>query len=227
MLSGIIAEKYGEAGLPEDTIKINLRGYAGQSFGVFGMSGITINLEGESNDYIGKGLFGAKIIIRKPKDAAYDSTKNIIGGNAVLYGAIKGELYLNGVAGERYCVRNSGAVSVTEGVGDHGCEYMTGGRAVILGRVGKNFGAGMSGGIAYVYDKQNKLEKRLNREMVEIHNLEPVYEAEIKKYVENHFRYTQSEIAKEILSDWDNLKSNFKVVVSPKYNELFLKEVIS
>ena len=227
MLSGIIAEKYGEAGLPEDTIKINLRGYAGQSFGVFGMSGITINLEGESNDYIGKGLFGAKIIIRKPKDAAYDSTKNIIGGNAVLYGAIKGELYLNGVAGERYCVRNSGAVSVTEGVGDHGCEYMTGGRAVILGRVGKNFGAGMSGGIAYVYDKQNKLEKRLNREMVEIHNLEPVYEAEIKKYVENHFRYTQSEIAKEILSDWDNLKSDFKVVVSPKYNELFLKEVIS
>ena len=227
MLSGIIAEKYGEAGLPEDTIKINLKGYAGQSFGVFGMSGITINLEGESNDYIGKGLFGAKIIIKKPADAAYDSTKNIIGGNAVLYGAIKGKLYLNGVAGERYCVRNSGAVSVTEGAGDHGCEYMTGGRAVILGRVGKNFGAGMSGGIAYVYDKQNKLEKRLNREMVEIYKLEPVYEAEIKKYVENHFRYTQSEIAKEILSDWDNLKSNFKVVVSPKYNELFLKEVVS
>ncbi|MCP1223461.1 glutamate synthase large subunit [Sebaldella sp. S0638] len=227
MLSGIIAKKYGEEGLPEDTIKINLKGYAGQSFGVFGMSGITIDLEGESNDYIGKGLFGAKLIVRKPKDAAYDSTNNIIGGNAVLYGAIKGELYLNGVAGERFCVRNSGAVSVTEGVGDHGCEYMTGGRAVILGRVGKNFGAGMSGGIAYVYDVQNKLEKRLNKEMVEIYKPEPVYEAEIKKYVENHFKYTQSEIAREILSDWDNLKNNFKVVVSPKYNELFLKEVIS
>jgi glutamate synthase domain-containing protein 2/glutamate synthase domain-containing protein 1/glutamate synthase domain-containing protein 3 len=227
MLSGKIAEKYGEAGLPEDTIKINLKGYAGQSFGVFGMSGITFDLEGESNDYIGKGLFGAKIIIRKPEDAAYDSSKNIIGGNAVLYGAIKGELYLNGVAGERFCVRNSGAVSVTEGAGDHGCEYMTGGRAVILGRVGKNFGAGMSGGIAYVYDKHNKLEKRLNREMVDIFKTEPVHEQEIKKYVENHFRYTKSKIAEEILADWENLKSNFKVVVSPEYNELFHKEVIS
>lgn len=227
MLSGIIAEKYGEEGLPDNTIEIKLKGYAGQSFGVFGMKGITIDLEGESNDYIGKGLFGAKIIIRKPESAPFRAEENIIGGNAVLYGAIKGELYLNGVAGERFCVRNSGAVSVVEGVGDHGCEYMTGGRAVILGRVGKNFGAGMSGGIAYVYDKDNKLEKRLNIEMAGIQSMNLKHELEIQKYLENHFKYTKSDMAKEILSDWNNHKKLFKVVASPKYNELFLEGVIN
>mgnify|MGYP003616383157 CR=1 FL=1 len=221
MLSGVVAKKYGENGLEEDTISINLTGYSGQSLGAFGMKGITINLVGESNDYIGKGLFGAKIIVRKSKDSDFKSDKNIIGGNAVLYGAIRGELYLNGVAGERFCVRNSGAAAVVEGIGDHGCEYMTGGRAVILGEIGKNFGAGMSGGIAYIFDKDNTLEKRINKEMVEIDSLNSKYEQEIKNYVENHYKYTESETAKLILDDWDSQKNKFKVIVSPKYKELF------
>ena len=222
MLSGVIAKKYNEAGLEEDSIKINLSGYTGQSLGAFGMSGITIDLVGESNDYIGKGLFGAKIIVRKSKDATFKSNENIIGGNAILYGAIRGEVYLNGIVGERFCVRNSGAVAVVEGIGDHGCEYMTGGRAVILGEIGKNFGAGMSGGIAYIYDERNMLEKRINKEMIEIDNLNLKYENEIKKFLEKHFKYTESETAKLILDKWDIEKNKFKVVVSPKYKELFL-----
>ena len=220
MLSGEVAKKYGEDGLPDDTVVLNFKGYAGQSFGVFGMKGITMNLEGQSNDYIGKGLFGAKIVVKKHKDTAYESNKNIIGGNAILYGAIKGELYLNGIVGERFCVRNSGAISVVEGIGDHGCEYMTGGRAIILGETGKNFAAGMSGGIAYVYDEYGTFEAKVNMEMVELDILNDKYEKEILTYIEKHFAYTGSTIAKDILYNWTEEKNKFKVVISPEYKRL-------
>ena len=176
---------------------------------------------GQSNDYIGKGLFGAKIIIKKPEVSKYEADENIIGGNAILYGAIRGEAYLNGVAGERFCVRNSGAVAVVEGVGDHGCEYMTGGRAVVLGETGKNFAADMSGGIAYIYDKNNIFEKNLNKEMVDFDELNEVYENEIKTYVKKHFNYTGSAIAKEILNNWEAEKQNFKVIIAPEFKKLF------
>ena len=221
MLSGEVAKKYGEEGLPDDTIVLNFKGYAGQSFGVFGMKGITMSLEGQSNDYIGKGLFGAKVIVKKHKDAEYDSNKNIIGGNAILYGAIKGELYLNGIVGERFCVRNSGAIAVVEGVGDHGCEYMTGGRAIILGETGKNFAAGMSGGISYVYDVNGTFEAKVNTEMVLLDVLNDKYEKEILTYIEKHFAYTGSIIAKNILHNWTEEKNKFKVVISPEYKKLF------
>ncbi len=221
MLSGEVARVFGGYKLEDDTITLNLEGIGGQSFGVFGAKGITYNLTGQSNDYIGKGLFGAKIIIKKPEVSKYESNENIIGGNAILYGAIKGEAYLNGVAGERFCVRNSGAVAVVEGVGDHGCEYMTGGRAVILGETGKNFAAGMSGGIAYVYDRNGTFEKNLNKEMVDFDEMNKVYENEIKTYVTNHFNNTGSIIAKEILDNWNAQKQYFKVVVAPEFKRLF------
>ena len=177
-------------------------------------------MKGQSNDYIGKGLFGAKIIIKKPEKSRYDAQKNVIGGNAVLYGAIKGQLYLNGIAGERFCVRNSGAVAVAEGVGDHGCEYMTGGRAVILGETGKNFAAGMSGGVAYVYDENNTFELKLNKEMVQLFELTEEYTQDLKGHVENHYKYTESAIAEKILKDWDNEKMKFKMVIAPEYKRL-------
>ena len=221
MLSGEVARTFGGYKLEDDTITLNLEGIGGQSFGVFGAKGITYNLTGQSNDYIGKGLFGAKIIIKKPEVSKYEADENIIGGNAILYGAIRGEAYLNGVVGERFCVRNSGAVAVVEGVGDHGCEYMTGGRAVILGETGKNFAAGMSGGIAYVYDKNNTFEQNLNKEMVEFDELNEVYENEIKTYVEKHFNYTGSVVAKEILNNWETEKQNFKVIIAPEFKKLF------
>ena len=221
MLSGEVARVFGGYKLEDDTITLNLEGIGGQSFGVFGAKGITYNLTGQSNDYIGKGLFGAKIIIKKPEVSKYESNENIIGGNAILYGAIRGEAYLNGVAGERFCVRNSGAVAVVEGVGDHGCEYMTGGRAVILGETGKNFAAGMSGGIAYVYDRNGTFEKNLNKEMVDFDEMNEVYENEIKTYVTNHFNNTGSIIAKEILDNWNAQKQYFKVVVAPEFKRLF------
>ena len=221
MLSGEVARTFGGYKLEDDTITLNLEGIGGQSFGVFGAKGITYNLTGQSNDYIGKGLFGAKIIIKKPEVSKYEADENIIGGNAILYGAIRGEAYLNGVVGERFCVRNSGAVAVVEGVGDHGCEYMTGGRAIVLGETGKNFAAGMSGGIAYVYDKNNTFEKNLNKEMVDFDELNEVYENEIKTYVEKHFNYTGSVAAKEILNNWEAEKQNFKVVIAPEFKEIF------
>ena len=220
MLSGEIARKFGGYVLEDDTITLDLEGIGGQSFGVFGVKGITYRLTGQSNDYIGKGLFGAKIIIKKPEVSGYDSQKNVIGGNAVLYGAIKGQLYLNGTVGERFCVRNSGAVAVAEGAGDHGCEYMTGGRAVILGETGKNFAAGMSGGIAYVYDENNRLESRMNKEMTELSPLTEWYEDDLKKHIENHYRYTGSTVAEKILKDWGNEKMKFKMVIAPEYKKL-------
>jgi glutamate synthase domain-containing protein 3 len=163
-----VSRRYGEQGLPEDTIWMKLSGSAGQSLGAFCTRGITFEIEGDANDYTGKGLCGAKVIVRVPAGSTFDPAENVIVGNVVLYGATSGEAYFQGVAGERFCVRNSGADAVVEGVGDHGCEYMTGGHVVILGKTGRNFGAGMSGGIAYVLDEEGEFEARVNLETVDL-----------------------------------------------------------
>ncbi len=221
MLSGEIAKKYGAEGLSEDTITVNFKGYAGQSFGTFGMKGLTLKLEGQANDYIGKGLFGAKIIIKAPKVDGFKAEENIIGGNTILYGAIRGEAYLNGVVGERFCVRNSGVHAVVEGVGDHGCEYMTGGRVAVLGETGKNFAAGMSGGIAYVYDINGDFQEKINKLMVDVDKLETETEiAELKTMIEKHVQYTDSSRGKEILESWEANLDKFVKVASPRYKEL-------
>jgi glutamate synthase (NADPH/NADH) large chain len=221
MLSGKIAKLYGGTGLPEDTIKFNFKGYAGQSFGAFGMSGLTLNLVGQANDYIGKGLFGGKIIVKTPKVEGFKAEENIIGGNTILYGAIKGQVYINGMVGERFCVRNSGAEAVVEGVGDHGCEYMTGGRVVVIGATGKNFAAGMSGGIAYVYDQNGDFEEKVNQLMVLTEKIEDKTEAgKLKSMIENHVKYTNSSRGKEILDSWEENLGKFVRVIAPKYKEL-------
>jgi glutamate synthase (NADPH/NADH) large chain len=171
MLAGEVARKYGEDGLPEDTIEITFTGTAGQSFGAFVNSGITLRLVGEANDYVGKGLSGGKLIIKTPEKATYDPSENIIVGNTCFYGATRGSAYVNGMGGERFAVRNSGAVVVIEGIGDHGCEYMTGGEVIVLGNTGRNFAAGMSGGIAYVWDKSGNFARNVNMQMVELERL--------------------------------------------------------
>ncbi|MCB0753072.1 MAG: glutamate synthase subunit alpha, partial [Ignavibacteriae bacterium] len=209
-------KKYGLIGLPEDTITIDFEGSAGQSFGAFLSKGITFNLEGDSNDYVGKGLSGGKINITSNESSSRKAEKNIIVGNVCLYGAISGEVYINGKAGERFAVRNSGANVVIEGIGDHGCEYMTGGRVVILGKTGKNFAAGMSGGIAYVWDRLKNFKDLCNMEMV---NLYPVKtkedQKELKTFINNHFANTNSSVAKSILENWAEYLKEF-VKVFPK-----------
>jgi glutamate synthase domain-containing protein 3 len=176
---------------------------------------------GQANDYIGKGLFGAKIIIKAPKVDGFKAEENIIGGNTILYGAIRGEAYLNGVVGERFCVRNSGVHAIVEGVGDHGCEYMTGGRVAVLGETGKNFAAGMSGGIAYVYDINGDFEEKVNKLTVETEKLEDEKEiAELKSMIEKHVQYTDSSRAKEVLGAWEENVGKFVRVIAPKYKEL-------
>jgi glutamate synthase (NADPH) large chain len=167
-LSGEVAKKYGHAGLDDNTISVSLTGVAGQSFGAFLAHGVTLDLTGDANDYVGKGLSGGRVIVRQPTHVDRDPAQNIIVGNTVLYGAIAGEAYFNGVAGERFAVRNSGAVAVVEGTGDHGCEYMTGGVVVVLGRTGRNFAAGMSGGVAYVYDERGEFAQLCNKAMVDL-----------------------------------------------------------
>ena len=168
MLSGRIAMKYGATGLPDDTITFNFVGAAGQSFGAFGANGLTLKLVGDANDYVGKGFSGAKIIVKTPENCTFKQDENFIAGNTILYGATSGKLFINGLVGERFAVRNSGANAVVEGVGDHGCEYMTGGIVVIIGRTGRNFAAGMSGGIAYVIDENETLTSKCNMEMIEV-----------------------------------------------------------
>ncbi len=247
MLSGEVAKAYGHAGLPEDTIHIKATGTAGQSFGAWLAHGVTLELEGEANDYVGKGLSGGRVVVYPPKAATkIDPEKSIIVGNTVLYGAIAGECYFRGVAGERFGVRNSGAIAVVEGVGDHGCEYMTGGIVVVLGPTGRNFAAGMSGGIAYVLDEEGNFDKRCNMSMVD---LEPVAEEEelmqeeyhqggdlttsgkvdvmrdmtrfdaerLHQLIANHHRYTGSTRAKAILDDWANCKGKFRKVMPIEY----------
>jgi glutamate synthase domain-containing protein 3 len=219
MLSSEIAKRYGDDGLPEDTIVVHCTGSAGQSFGAFGARGLTFHIRGDANDYFGKGLSGAKISIRPPDVSTFVPEENIIIGNVALYGATSGQMYIRGVAGERFCVRNSGAKAVVEGVGDHGCEYMTGGRAVILGPIGRNFAAGMSGGIAYVLDEAGDFaEARCNREMVDLEEpTDPNDIAELRELLENHYRYTQSARARMVLDEWPGILSRFVKVIPVDY----------
>jgi len=211
-----ISKLYGEDGLPKDTLNINFTGSAGQSFGAFATKGLNFKVVGETNDYLGKGLSGAKIVIQKPKEAVFKAEDNIIVGNVCFYGAISGEAYINGIAGERFCVRNSGITAVVEGVGDHGCEYMTGGKVVVLGKTGRNFAAGMSGGIAYVYDKNKSFSSGLcNLEMVDLDPLDTSDIQELYNLIASHKNNTNSHLASIILNNWDKEKSHF-VKVFPK-----------
>ncbi|MFZ5626173.1 MAG: glutamate synthase large subunit [Bacillota bacterium] len=216
-----ITRRYGSEGLPEDTIWLKFKGSAGQSFGAFIPRGMTLELEGDANDYIGKGLSGGKIIVYPPLEAKFKPEENIIIGNVALYGATSGEAYFRGVAGERFCVRNSGAYAVVEGVGDHGCEYMTGGRVVVLGKTGRNFAAGMSGGIAYVLDEDGTFQQRCNKEMVLLERLENEREIEeVKTMITKHARYTGSAVAEAVLADWDNKITQFVKVIPRDYKRM-------
>jgi len=224
ILSNEISKIYGAQGLPDNTLKINFTGAAGQSFGAFATKGLTLVINGNSNDYLGKGLSGAKIVVKVPDESTLVPEENIIIGNVALYGATSGEAYINGKAGERFCVRNSGASAVVEGIGDHGCEYMTGGRAVILGEVGRNFGAGMSGGIAYIYDSKNTFEKHCNKEGL---NLDPVETAEdiseLKDLIENHYNATLSPLAQRILENWQTELPKFIKVLPEEYKQALIR----
>ncbi|MGC1481529.1 MAG: glutamate synthase subunit alpha, partial [Chthoniobacterales bacterium] len=218
MLSGLVAKKYGAEGLPDNTITVRLKGVAGQSLGAFLASGITIHLEGAANDYVGKGLSGGRITVRTARDAAFSASDNVIVGNVALYGATGGEAYFNGQGGERFAVRNSRAMAVVEGVGDHACEYMTGGVVVILGATGKNFGAGMSGGEAYVFDEDGSFSKKVNREMVGTAALEDERDQDlVKRLIENHVRYTRSSKGRRILDNWDASVGTFVRVLPEAY----------
>jgi glutamate synthase domain-containing protein 2/glutamate synthase domain-containing protein 3 len=215
ILGSEVSRKYGEAGLPEDTITLKLTGSAGQSLAAFCTNGLTFEVEGETNDYAGKGLCGAKIIVRVPRAATFEPSENIITGNVVLYGATSGEAYFQGVAGERFCVRNSGATAVVEGVGDHGCEYMTGGVAVVLGKTGRNFAAGMSGGIAYVLDEDGTFPSRVSLETVDLDPMSDEDFETVRRLVRRHRDYTRSRKADEVLRKWDATAQKF-VKVFPK-----------
>ena len=223
-LSGEIAKRHGFKGLPDDTITFKFKGHAGQSFGCFGARGLTLLLEGDANDYVGKGLSGAKIAIRPPREAldrGFKAERNIIAGNTLCYGAIAGEVYIRGVAGERFCVRNSGASAVVEGVGDHGCEYMTGGRVVVIGPVGRNFAAGMSGGIAYVYDDLGQLPRLVNPDMVSLEKADaPEDQATVRRLLENHLKYTDSPVARQILAEWAKELGRFVKVMPNDYRRV-------
>ncbi|WP_436345362.1 glutamate synthase large subunit [Natronorubrum sp. FCH18a] len=225
MLSNRITSRYGEPGLPEDTITADLEGTAGQSFGAFLASGVSMHLDGSANDYVGKGLSGGKITIRTPETASYDPTENISIGNVALYGATDGQLYVNGVAGERFAVRNSGAKAVVEGVGDHGCEYMTGGVVAVLGETGKNFAAGMSGGVAYVYDPDDEFEAKANTGMVSLHDdLAEKDEEMLRRLVENHVAYTGSERGELLLENWERALDAFVKVMPEAYYEAITEQ---
>jgi glutamate synthase (NADPH/NADH) large chain len=252
MLSGEIAKKYGHDGLPEDTIAIAYTGTAGLSFGAFLSRGVSLDLVGDANDYVGKGLSGGRIVVRQPPDTGREPTLNIIVGNTVLYGAIAGEAYFEGVAGERFAVRNSGAVAVVEGTGDHGCEYMTGGVVAVLGKTGRNFAAGMSGGIAYVYDPDGAFERLCNRDMVDLEKIgaattgssdegmprqksvsvfdsgmgDPLrFDAErLRILLQRHLLYTQSARARWLLDHWEDSVKRFVKIMPRDYRQA-LKEL--
>ncbi|WP_226039390.1 glutamate synthase large subunit [Natrinema sp. DC36] len=225
MLSNRITDRYGESGLPEDTITIDAAGTAGQSFGAFLASGVSMHLDGSANDYVGKGLSGGKLTIRTPETASYDPTENVSIGNVALYGATDGQLYVNGVAGERFAVRNSGAKAVVEGVGDHGCEYMTGGVVAVLGETGKNFAAGMSGGVAYVYDPDDEFAAKANTGMVSLHDdLEEKDERMLRRLVENHVAYTGSERGQHLLENWERALESFVKVMPEAYYEAITEQ---
>jgi glutamate synthase (ferredoxin) len=220
IMGSVITEKLG-TDLADDTFVVKLTGGAGQSFGAFIPKGMTMKLTGDANDGLGKGLSGGKIVVVPPENAAFKASENIIIGNVALYGATSGKAYICGVAGERFCVRNSGAIAVVEGCGDHGLEYMTGGRAVVLGMTGKNFAAGMSGGIAYVLDMNHNLYRRMNKEMASITELTEKYDiAELQEILEDYVKETASELGKEILADFENYIPHFKKIVPHDYQRV-------
>ena len=228
MLSGVIAKKYGEAGLPDGTIKIKFKGSAGQSFGAFAVRGLDIRLEGEANDYFGKGLSGGRISILPPRSSVlggFAAEGNIIAGNTGLYGATSGELYVNGIVGERFGVRNSGAIAVIEGAGDHCCEYMTGGRVVVLGRTGRNFAAGMSGGVAYVYDPDRTFDYYCNMDMVELSLVEDsASRRELLELIRQHYLHTGSALAGRMLDEWHRRIDDFIQVIPIEYKRVLEEE---
>ncbi len=227
MLSGMIADKYGEAGLPDSTVNIKFKGSAGQSFGAFLVKGVNFKLEGETNDYFGKGLSGGRIAILPPTRSNFAAEDNIIAGNTGLYGATSGELYINGKVGERFGVRNSGAIAVLEGAGDHCCEYMTGGRVVVLGETGRNFAAGMSGGVAYVWDKNHNFDYFCNMDMVEINLVEDSnYRKELHELIRQHYLYTGSKLARTMLDDWNRYVEDFIQVVPIEYKRVLQEEQV-
>ncbi|MDO9388377.1 MAG: glutamate synthase-related protein, partial [Methylotenera sp.] len=237
MLSHQVAKRYGQAGLPDDTIQVKFTGTSGQSFAAFLAQGISLELTGEGNDYVGKGLCGGRIVIKPPVAFRGVSHENIIVGNTVMYGATTGEAYFSGVAGERFCVRNSGASAVVEGVGNHGCEYMTGGTVVVLGATGQNFAAGMSGGVAYVYDEDGQFAKRCNLGMVSlekvlhvdqvsadaVHHLGTPDEAILLGLLTKHIAYTNSERAKTIVQHWDEYRDKFIKVMPNEYKRALIE----
>jgi glutamate synthase (NADPH/NADH) large chain len=225
MLSGEVAKRFGQTGLPEDTIKASFKGSAGQSFGAFLSKGMYFELEGEANDYVGKGLSGGKIVVKAPKESTFKPEDNIIAGNTILYGATAGEVYINGIVGERFCVRNSGAKAVVEGAGDHCCEYMTGGVTVVLGPTGRNFAAGMSGGVAYVLDETGNFDFFCNMEMVELSLIEDSHDnKQVKTLIENHYNYTGSTLAKNILDNWRDYVDKFIKVVPIEYKKVIQEQ---
>jgi len=224
MLSGEVCKKYGEEGLPEDSLWIKFNGVAGQSFGAWLAKGVTLELEGLANDYVGKGLSGGKIIIYPNKKADYRAEENIIIGNTTFYGAIAGEVYIRGVAGERFCIRNSGIRAVVEGVGDHGCEYMTGGKVVVIGKTGRNFAAGMSGGIAYVYDKDGNFPEKCNLSMVVLEEMKEEDRLAVLSMLRAHLNYTGSEVAKKIIDDFSRERSKFVKVMPIEYKRVMEEE---
>jgi glutamate synthase (NADPH/NADH) large chain len=220
MLSGEISRRYADAGLPPDTIRLNFKGTAGQSFAAFGARGITFRLEGDANDYLGKGLSGARVIVVPPGSARFKPEENIIAGNVLLYGATEGDVFIRGIVGERFGVRNSGVNAVVEGVGDHGCEYMTGGRVVVIGPTGRNFAAGMSGGIAYVLDLDKTFASRCNKGMVELGLLvEEGDIATVRGLLEQHARFTGSTVADDLLKDWARACACFVRVMPLEYKQ--------
>ena len=221
MLSNRIIRDVGPQMLDDDTIHFKFNGSAGQSFGAWLAKGVLLEVEGDANDFVGKGLSGGRIVVYPPKQSPFKAEDNVIAGNVILYGATSGECFLNGIVAERFCVRNSGASAVVEGVGDHGCEYMTGGRAVILGPTGRNFASGMSGGIAYVWDTEDRFKAHCNMDMVDLEALVEAEDiAEVKQLIEKHRHYTDSTVASNILSDWDNQVGNFIKVMPRDYKRV-------
>jgi glutamate synthase (NADPH/NADH) large chain len=214
MLGGEVTRRFGGAGLPEDTIHVELRGTAGQSFGAFAAPGVTLRLSGDANDYVGKGLSGGRVVVRPDPTAPFAAEDHIIAGNTILYGATSGEVFLRGRVGERFAVRNSGARAVVEGVGDHGCEYMTGGTVVVLGPTGRNFAAGMSGGKAYVW---NLSATRVNRELVDLSPLSTEDAEVLHRMVRQHYEETQSAVAAALLARWDTAVEEFTAVLPRDY----------
>jgi len=225
MVGSAITRKHGPGGLPEDTVLLHFKGSAGQSFGAFIPPGLTLMLEGDANDYVGKGLCGGKIIVYPHKSSTFVAEENIIIGNVAFYGATDGEAYIRGVAGERFCVRNSGVRTVVEGVGDHACEYMTGGRVIVLGNTGRNFASRMSGGIAYVLDQQGTFPIRCNKQMVDLQALENEDEIEdVRQMIERHHQATQSKVAARVLQEWKSILPKFVKIMPKDYQRALRAE---